>query len=180
MTQNFNPYAPPSSALEGSPIGSVWREDNVVILARDAILPCRCVKCNGPVDKPLKNRKIYWHHPAIHLVILLNIIIYAIVALIVQKSATISPGLCKAHKTSRNFAIAGGWVGSIAGISLGIAGLASDGCGIAALGGILFLSSLIASFMLARIVYPTKIDDNYIRLKEAGKAFLDSLPEFHA
>jgi len=147
MTQNFNPYAPPSTSLEAAPLGGVWRDNDVVVLTPQAALPCRCVKCNEPVDEPTKERKIYWHHPAIYILVLINIFIYAIVALIVRKTATINPGLCKAHRSKRNIAIAGGWAGSIIGIVLGIACLAFDGCGFATLGWPLFLGSTISAVM---------------------------------
>jgi hypothetical protein len=50
---------------------------------------------------PIKLRKLSWHNPWLYLLILINILLYAIVALIVRKSAKASPGYCSHHKRAR-------------------------------------------------------------------------------
>ncbi len=171
----MNPYAPPSSTLEPSPQGHAWRDQNLVVLGRQGLLPRRCVKCNGPALEPIKSRKVYWHHPAVYFTILLNILIYLVVALAVRKTATINPGLCQEHTTRRHRAIALGWIGALIGIVIGFVATANEGCALAVVGVLLFLASLFVGLLGARILYPVKIDETQIRLKGAGEAYLASL-----
>ena len=44
-------------------------------------------------DEPTKMRKVYWHHPGVYALILINLIVYAIVAAIVRKRADTESGL---------------------------------------------------------------------------------------
>lgn len=185
---DLNPYAPSRASLSATgPISmddaapSVWRDGDVLIKSMDAAMPARCVKCNGPADPPTKNRKIYWHHPALYLLILFNIIIYAIVATIVRKKAFVDAGLCKDHKKRRRLAITLAWAGSLGGIVLMFMGLGSSlGIWGAFVGLLVILGSIIGALIFARIVYPKGIDKTYVRLKGCGSAFLDSLPPFNA
>src|SRR5579872_5285818 len=105
-----NPYAPSRASLAGAAVaatdaGGTWRDGAVLVLSREASLPPRCVRCNEPADEPTKSRKVYWHSPWLYLLILFNLIIYAIVAAIVRKKAVVAPGLCSAHKKRRRIGI---------------------------------------------------------------------------
>jgi hypothetical protein len=183
---NVNPYAPSRASLtatdRASATGdnSVWRDDNVLITLVDSAMPHRCIKCNEPADEPTKKRRVYWHHSALYL-LLISPLIYAIVALVVRKKASVSAGLCTVHKNRRRNALIFGWTGTIVGLVLMGHGLGSgsSGGGAEALVGILtILAAIIVSMIFARVVYAKKIDKTYVRLKGCGVAFLDSLPQF--
>jgi len=186
--EDRNPYAPsqasliatePASGAEGNPVIAVWRDGAVLITLVGAEMPRRCVKCNGPADPPTKARKVYWHHPGLYVLVLVNIIIYAIVAAVVRRNAWVSAGLCMEHKKRRRIALISAWTGSLSGIVLIYLGMASSwGVWGSLLGYLLILGSLIGGLIFARIVYAKKIDTSYVRLKGCGSAFLDSLPPF--
>jgi hypothetical protein len=184
-----NPYAPSRASLEadnstrpGHRLSeSVWREGKVLIMVPDSTLPDRCVKCNQPADEPTKARKVYWHHPAVYLLVLINVLLYAIVGVIVRRRAVVAPGLCAEHKKRRRMAILLGWVGFITGIALLTWGFRDSTVGggqFLVTGILLVLLSILASIILARIVYAQKIDRSYVRLKGCGPEFLDTLPRF--
>jgi len=184
---NVNPYAPSRASLTATDRASavddnsVWRDGKVLITLVDAEMPHRCIKCNEPADEPTKKRKVYWHHGALYLLILINALIYAIVALVVRKKALVSAGLCTEHKKRRRNALIFGWTGTIVGLVLMGHGLgsSSSGSGVESLVGILaILVSIIAGMIFGRIVYAKKIDKTYVRLKGCGVDFLDSLPQF--
>ncbi|MGQ0836548.1 MAG: hypothetical protein ACT4O5_16805 [Gammaproteobacteria bacterium] len=130
-----NPYAPsaatlalPGDASVGTHDGAnVWREGDVLILVPDSDLPDRCVKCNAPAETPIKERTVYWHHPAIYLVVVLNVILYVIVALIARRKATVGAGLCGPHKKRRRVSILLGWIGTIAGFAMIVGGSGNSG-----------------------------------------------------
>jgi hypothetical protein len=183
----LNPYAPSRASLTATDRASavddnaVWRDGNVLVTLVDAEMPHRCIKCNEPADEPTKKRKVYWHHWALYLLILINALIYAIVALVVRKKALVSAGLCTQHKKRHRNALIFGWTGTLAGIVLMSHGLGTGGSagGTETLVGILLvLVSIIAGMIFARVVYAKKIDKTYVRLKGCGTDFLDSLPQF--
>ncbi|HUI58580.1 MAG TPA: hypothetical protein VLX90_00065 [Steroidobacteraceae bacterium] len=183
-----SPYAPSPASLniDGSRTvhgdgGGLWREGKVLVLQPDAALPARCVKCNGAAEEPTKTRRVYWHHPAVYLLILLNMLIYLIVALIVRKRASVAPGLCTAHKKRRLVGLILAWGGLFAGLALMFASI-GNGSGnpgiMVALGLLLMLFAALVGIIATRVVYAKRIDQDYVRLRGCGAQFLDSLPEF--
>jgi hypothetical protein len=87
----------------------LWRCGKFLIMRKDATLPNRCVKCNADAAGYKLKRKLFWHHPALYLMIVFpGLLIYAIVATIVGKRARIEIGLCGEHRRlrSRNLLIA--------------------------------------------------------------------------
>ena len=183
-----NPYAPsPASRTSTDPVSNgdgaagiaVWREGDVLIKLIGAEMPHRCVKCNGPADQPTRARKVYWHPPALYALVIVNVILYAIVATLVRKRAFVSAGLCTEHKKRRRNALLLAWTGSLGGIVLTFFGMASSwGAWGAALGLLVILGSVVGGLIFTRIVYAKRIDKSYVRLKGCGMAFLTSLPAF--
>lgn len=179
-----NPYAPSRASLAGAATtpaegsGGAWRDGTVLVLSPDASLPHRCVKCNEPAEEPTKSRRVYWHSPWIYLLILINILIYAVVALIVRRRAVIAPGLCSTHKSRRRTGMAISWTLLLAGAALMFMGVRSSSPG-AGLGGVLLiLVGVVVSSSVTRILRAKRIDARYVRLKGCGAAFLDSVPPF--
>lgn len=178
-----NPYAPSAASLAGATVTpadstGAWRDGAILVLTPEATLPGRCIRCNEPSEEPTKNRRIYWHSPWLYLLILANILIYAVVALIVRKKAVVAPGLCSEHKKRRRIGIAISWALLIAGFALMFMGIPMAK-GAAVLGGLLLiLVALLVSVSVSRIVRAKRIDAQYVRLKGCGPAFLDSMPPF--
>lgn len=148
-----------------------------------AVLPDRCIKSNEPTHERLK-RSLYWHHPAIYLLILAHLLIYVIVALIVRKSAVIQVPLAKRFKKRRirNMIIA--W-------SIVLFGLLSLVLGITLANGnqieplhvvliVLFPFSLLLGALWGifgcRVVYAKKIDDQFVWIAGASRDFLAQFP----
>lgn len=172
---SFNPYMSPRADMEEAPQGQCWREGKLLVMWVGSSLPHRCVKCNEPAVKPVKPRKISWHHPGWYVLLLVYIVAYAIAARLASKRQTIAPGLCARHTSKRNLF-------NIASIGLFCAGLfllfygISDLNGIAIpAGAVAVVLSIIISMTGTRIVYPSRITDDLIYLKGCGEPFLDSL-----
>jgi len=167
---SVNPYTPPKAALEARPAGQYWRDGKVVVTRNGAVLPARCVRCNEAASTQLK-RKVYWHHPAWYLLILINIILYAIVALIIRKRAEVSYGICQPHLRRRQAFLAIGWGGFVLGLLMIFSGGAT-----AMLGIFVVLLSIVAGFAGARLAYAARITPEEVRLNGCGTAFVESLP----
>ncbi|MBL8268746.1 hypothetical protein [Steroidobacter sp.] len=180
MESSNNPYAPSQASLNGGTVrdySNVWRFEKIVILVPDSDLPDRCVKCNDPAEQPTKTRKVYWHHPGFYAVLLINVILYVIVALIARKTAEVNPGLCTRHKQKRNLGLAIGWGGLLVGIAVTVVA-AGDNPGVAMLGILGGITCILVGLFMSRVVYAKRIDDKYVQLKGCGAPFLDALPEF--
>lgn len=181
MDASRNPYAPSRASLagsEGRTEARVWRLNKLLIMSRDGDLPRRCVKCNEAVDEPTKTRTVYWHHPGFYTLLLINVILYAVVALIARKKAKVSPGLCEAHKQKRVQGMWLGWGGFIVGFIAMVSAFESHRPGLGLLLLLAMFACIIAGMIMSRIVYAKRIDDRYVQLRGCGDAFLQELPEF--
>jgi hypothetical protein len=170
-----NPYAPPKAELVDRNEGKCSRDGKNVIVGAGGDLPPRCIVCNAPVAHPIKSKKLYWHSPWLYLLILINILVYAIAGLIARKSVKVSAGLCEAHEARRKrrlFVLIG------IGVALWVIGTAFlyYGQGPAATGTfVLSFLSLIGAVFAGRKVYALKITDEYARLGGCKEPFLASL-----
>jgi hypothetical protein len=178
-----NPYAPSRASMKQpehhGPGVDVRRDGKWVVMPRDGALPPRCVKCNAQADEPIKERTLYWHHPALYILLLVSILIYAIVAVIVRKSARLSPGLCADHKKQRLNVILTGWTGVFVAFTVPFMFADSEYLGlVVSLSVLLFLVVIVYAMVRGRIVYAKRIDQDEVRLGGCGKDFLDSLPGY--
>lgn len=180
-----NPYAPSKASLTSNEpataSGGLWCDDADLIVASGARFPHRCVKCNEPSEQPQKLRKIYWHHPAVYLLLLGYAILYIIVAVIVRRKAEIDPGLCAEHLEKRRLWIGIGCVGALSAwiplvilankldVDPGITMLLALAC---------LIGFAVAGIVKSRILYANRIDDHKARLKGADERFLASLPKY--
>jgi hypothetical protein len=168
-----NVFAPPKASLiDRRSTEGCTREGKDVIIQRGSDLPQRCVYCNEPAVTPIKRRKVYWHTSWLYLLIVINLFVYAIVAIIVRKSFEVSPGLCEAHNSRRN-----GWIWGLFGaaILLAVAGVVVPPNGIGPLLFVLAFVALISIVFAARILYPREITKEYAKLRGCKEPFLASI-----
>ena len=100
MSAVINPYAPPKSKLSDKARGnqSMWRDGANLVLLPGSAFPDRCIKCNDSAAPPARRYKLYWHSAWLYLLVLVNILIYLIVALAVRKRTEVEVGLCERHQ----------------------------------------------------------------------------------
>jgi hypothetical protein len=177
------PYAAPAYPPQE---GGVWSDGSVVVMHKMARLPDRCVKCNQSAPRRL-HRKLMWHEPWVYVLILPGILIYAIVAMILRKTAKIEVGLCERHYSARHMHVAASWLLFVLACFMWFAAALlprrySDTLEPALiLGGVLFaIAAPIYGLIAARTVYPKRIDDQYVWLSGACKEFVSSLPPMPA
>lgn len=80
-------------------------------------LPPPCVKCGAPANGKPVTKTFYWHHPALYLVALAGLLIYAIIATIVRKSIRLTVPLCASHAQKRSMAVILSWVIPLIGVA---------------------------------------------------------------
>jgi hypothetical protein len=173
-----NPYAPPAED-PGSwrPVhgGACWREGDAVVVRRpEAELPDRCVRCNEPAQGYRLQRKLYWHHPGLYVVLVISPLIYVIIALIVRKTTSVTAGLCPVHRARRKNGLLIGWIGVPVSLVACGTSIATDTPEAIVGGFLLFFVCLIAGAVMAQVVVPKKMDQNHAWLR-VGQPFLDSI-----
>lgn len=167
--------APPPSAA--------WRSGKHLVIPVEAALPERCLKCN--VDVPEDGRltkKVYWYHWLVYFLLLINILVFVIVALVLRKRAHVTLSLCREHRAKRLRHIIVAWTLSLTGIISFVFGLTgtttNQSAAFTGLGVLLVIAGIIYGATLGRILVPTRIKDGFAWLRGAGPKFLHTLPDW--
>ncbi len=153
----------------------VWRDGDILVIRKGTALPQRCLRCGLPGSNRMEHL-FYWHAQALYFLILLNVLIYALVALGMRKKAVVQLNLCQAHADLRRRGFLVGWIAGGGGL---IGALVSIGYPEAAF--VALMVALGGAIVFARgtgLPSPVLIDDEFIRLKGAHPLFLQSLPAF--
>lgn len=173
MTER-NLFAPPKAAVAEVKPTHCTRDGKTVIVPVGSDLPPRCIVCNAPAHTPIKKKKVYWHSPGWYLLILINVILYAVIGMFVRKSFEVSPGLCEQHATARKRRLYGF-------LRAGAAALVAWGVMLhldhpaAVLAFVVAVLLLIPTLFVARTVYAKKITTEYAQLSGCKEPFLASL-----
>ena len=138
------PYATPIGAV---PNQDVWQQGANVVVRKNGTLPARCPRCNAPVTDPPKAKTFYWHNPALYLLILAGVLIYAIVALIVREKGLVYIHMCRKHRTQQLLGQTAGWVLGIGGVIGLIAGAAKGSGPLAIAGAVAFFVGINAAIV---------------------------------
>lgn len=181
-----NPYAPPASDVRGPevfaqpPGGGVWRTGDLLVLQKGAVLPGRCLACNGPVAVQWP-RRLYWHHPGLYALLLVNALIYALAAVAVRKKADLVIPLCAGHDRRRRRLISLSWLIGIGSLvllfgSFFLAETSEILFGVALLAGLFGVFGSLALSTSGNPVLPKRIDNYYVWLKKVDSSYLASLP----
>jgi hypothetical protein len=165
--------SPPATADDRA-----WSNGAEVVTERQADLPDRCFKCNAPAGGYKKKIVLRWHKPGWYLLILVNILVYAIVASFVSNKADLRVGLCPGHRTRHRNMVLGAWAAVLGPMVLTGVGIGMDSMGTAMAGLVLFLAGIIFAIVGTRIATPARVDEHFAHLKGAGPAFVTSLPRW--
>ena len=176
-------YATPRMNMARGGYG-VWRQGNRIVATREIDLGDACVKCGAPSDGWRWNKTLYWHEPWIYVLILPGLLVYAICALILRKNARVAAGLCPVHRKRRNLGILLTWlltIGGFVGFIGGMIVMSDDksvglGAGMFFGGIVLWIVAAIVASVMARVLVPKKIDEQYAWFAGADEAFLRTLP----
>ena len=156
---------------------TIWRDNSTLVMTKEALLPDRCIKCNEPTGERLK-RKLTWHHPALYLTILISILVYAILAMVIRKTATVNVGFCEDHLSTRRRYLAITWILGIAGVlCLPLAAMLDDATPVF-VGLLLLFVTAIYGIVTLRVVVPSRIDQHFVWLKGINSDYLREFPQW--
>jgi len=125
-----------------------------------AVLPPQCIKCGAPADGKPVERTYYWHQPALYLLILAGLLIYAVVALVVRKGMKVRVSLCVRHAQRRSIGVTLAWVLPVVGIADAfiLPQLNVDGGVVALIAVVLIFTGLVIWAVVGNPIRPKSID----------------------
>ena len=172
---------PPAFGAANLPLApntGIWRRGAVLVFDKMATLPDRCIRCNAPALGTRINKTLYWHHPALALLVLAGVLIYVVVAMVLRKSALVSLGFCELHKTRRQRLFIAGWLLFVLSFVSFFAALAEEAGGLALVGLVLLIAAIVVFVLAGRFIQVKRIDDHYVWLKGISSEYLDEFPQF--
>src|SRR5262249_21825817 len=142
-------------------------------------LPPQCIKCGARANGKPVVKTFYWHHPALYLVILAGVLIYAIVAIVVRKSIKVAVPLCAEHAKRRSIAVTLAWVLPLIGFAdiFVLSQLNVNGGIIALLTVGLLLAGMVIWAVVAIPMRPTMIAATRGEFTGVCATFLEQFPE---
>lgn len=186
--ERINPFAAPESEIGAPPPlpgdETAWRfGDRLVVLANDSVLPDRCVKTNQPADGYQLKRTLYWHAPGWYLLILINLIVYAIAHMIVRKKAVLYIGLSPTARRRRWLWIMVAWLSPLLAITFAIMTSAfgldlEDTLPLPVVLLIVGILGLLLGVVMAQPISAARITNQYALIKGVCPEFLADLPDW--
>lgn len=165
--------------------GEIYRDGKLLVMHKTAKLPYRCLKTNQAADLWLR-RKFVWHAPWLYLLILFpGLLFYILIALIVQRRATIQIPLSREASWRRWRGIWTGWglvLGGIALIFAAIAfqdGRARDLPAWFLIGGLLsIVVGAIVGVITSSIVSASRIEKEFVWIQGGHPDYLAQFPDW--
>jgi hypothetical protein len=169
--------APAIPAMPTTP----YRQGNRLVVPKGATLPSYCVKCGQPVTGEPFKKTFFWHNPLLFLLVLINVLVYAIVAMILRKRFDLAVPMCPEHLQRRKNLLIATWVLGLGFIPGGIlaGSLIHDSDTGVAVGFLIAFLLLIAAFVtgsMSLIMRPREITDTTATFSGVCEQFLALLP----
>ena len=155
----------------------------------DAELPDLCMKCGAPAEL-YKEKQFSWHPGWVYVLLLVNVVVFAVVALVLTKRKRLRVPLCAAHRNHwlwRQVVAVGGLLFFLALGVVTIAVMSEEGntAPLEGLGGLLCVGTLLglvawlfaAALLQSASIQPTEITDHGITLVGVSKEFVNAYRE---
>ena len=166
--------------MQPTPDWPVGREGDAIVFFQGTSLPGCCVRCAAPATRSVR-KTFYWHSPWIYLALLANILVYALIAGSVRKSAVVDVPFCEQHFMVRRRAMLAAWAAALVPLALTLAlgSLLDSDAFVGMLCIALTFGPLTALLIAIFAVKPLRaafIGDRIVKLRNAGDAFLALCP----
>jgi hypothetical protein len=152
-------------------------------------LPDLCMKCGAPAEL-YKDKKFSWHPGWVYVLLLVNLLVFVLVALALTRKRRVRVPLCAAHRNHWFWPQVIAVGGLLFFLALGILTIAvmsdqDNTAPLEGLGGLLCVSTLVglvawlivAAVLQSAAIRPTEITNHGITLVGVSKAFVDTYRE---
>jgi hypothetical protein len=164
--------------IDSGVVHGVWRAGRRMVVAGDAEFLDRCVKTDLPAEGEWADLRLRWHHPALYLVLLVNIIVYFIVAYFASTSVVVHVGITHRALFAARRAWRLTWALVLVGLALCAAAVLAGPALLWGPGVALMVVAIPVFLLRARIVWPTRIEHGYVWLAGVHPDYLARLPEW--
>ncbi|MBX7220790.1 MAG: hypothetical protein K1Y36_12645 [Blastocatellia bacterium] len=159
------------------PDNGIWQHGNELVMHKQAVLPDVCVVCNCPAEGVRLRKKLRWHSPWLLLLLLVNVIVFAVVASILQKRATVDLGVCEKHLMRHKNFYWMSWLLCVTGI-IGLLVSISQSSGWIALGGVGLIVAGAVCGTMSKLIGVSRIDETHIWLKKVHPDLMAQFPNW--
>jgi hypothetical protein len=156
--------------------GGIWRAGKILVMTKEAFLPDRCVKCNGPANGYRLRKRLSWHEPILYAVLVFAMLLYLILVLALSKRATVEFGLCQDHVRRRRSFLLAGWALFSLGLLIPVVAFTYEYVGVGLLGILLILAAIVWLVIAYKVANVRRIDDRYVWLTGINEQFLSQFP----
>jgi uncharacterized membrane protein len=165
-TPVFNPYeAPKSVDLLAPSADQIVYDGKSLMIPKHFTFPPICLKTGAATDlAPQRRRKLSWYPPLLAILIVLNILIFVLVAACVSKKGEIYFHLSKEVARKRRNVLLRNW--GLFGLSIvaGCLAIGSQSTPLGVASAVLFLLTIILSTVASRFLWAKRIDKTHIWL----------------
>ncbi len=174
MQPTYNPYAPPTTAIQPGAPGSggftAYVDGDKLVVQKEAPLPPVCLKCGAHGATERRRQRFVWNPPWLIVLVLISWLLGLIVMLIVQKKGALDLPLCVAcaKRWKRGVLFFGlSAVGLLLSLVAGVVAAAASEPIFGVLVVILALAGFIVLVvkMRGRFISSTRVDDRLIWLR---------------
>lgn len=162
-----NPYQPPATLdLLAPSTGGLRLDGKALVAPKGYIFPAICLKTGATEDlNPRERRKFSWSSPKLAILIIVNILIYALVASICAKRGEVHFHLSRNAARKRRNALLGNWGLLFLAIACFILGATTDTPAYFWAGGVSMLLCLIFGIIASRFFWAQKVDKTHIWIR---------------
>jgi hypothetical protein len=170
--------APAGAADAPDVVWHAWRSGDLMVMGADAQLPDRCVKTDQPARGQSADIVLFWHPPGLYLLLLLNLVVYVVVARLVGTSVVVHVGISDAVLSSSRRARALTWVLLFGGAAGWAAAAAAETPALFWVGLVLMVAAIPVYLVRGRLIRVTKLEDESVWLAGVHPDYLARLPEW--
>jgi len=152
-------------------------EGQALVVPKDQPFPAICIRTGATEDllpSPI-NCKLSWHHPAAFFALLLNILIYLVIAMVISKKSTHAVYLsrpARAVQIKWHLANWGIFIAML--VAFGVA-ITKESGGLALLGTTLLIAAITIYFLKVRLLYAARIDKVEARIRGIRPEVMEKL-----
>lgn len=138
----------------------------------------RCVRCGQPASGRSLSLTLAWHPTWIYLLVVVNVLVYALAALMTQRKALLDVGLCRACRGHRGQGITMAWaigLAGLCGVVYGVSQLRANEVHIwlVVLGFLTLIAGAVIGARAAGVVSAVEITPHHVLLRRVHPSFLD-------
>ncbi len=159
------------------PVWDAWRDGDQLVIGADAHLPDRCVKTDLPAQGHTADIVAIWHEPALYWLLVLNPMIYIIVAYAVGTRVVVTLGVTPAALSASRREWILTWVLLGGGVAAWLAAVVLQAPQLFWLGLALMALAIPVYLFGARLVRVTRLDGDRVWIRGVHPAYLARLPE---